>query len=280
MANNTKKAIKDAKDKRRKYYDDYIAKFCLLFHNSVKVEGSDIPKRYLLKTLLTKGAIAYDKETGLYLPFTAEGLDIYGLPLNYILIGYNGFVVTRKPEEVVILRANDLRYPYIYYFEMQASKLVDYDMAIEQNLEAVKTQSIAEVESQDTLLSLANEVEAKRLGATVIYKAKGISDGLKVQPTNAEYLVDKLLLARREIYNETLATIGISVANTDKRERVQVEEIRASEGYGIDTINTLVETFNYDAEVGNLPIRLVGNTELIKENEMEKNLKERAVIKE
>ena len=280
MANNTKKAIKDAKDKRRKYYDDYIAKFFLLFHNSVKVEGSDIPKRYLLKTLLTKGAIAYDKETGLYLPFTAEGIDIYGLPLNYILIGYNGFIVNRKPEEVVILRANDLRYPYIYYFEMQACKLVDYDMAIEQNLEAVKTQSIAEVESQDTLLSLANEVEAKRLGATVIYKAKGISDGLKVQPTNAEYLVDKLLLARREIYNETLATIGISVANTDKRERVQVEEIRASEGYGIDTINTLVETFNYDAEVGNLPIRLVGNTELIKENEMDKNLKERAVIKE
>lgn len=276
MANNTKKAIQEAKAKRSKYFNYYVSNFCLLFNNSVEVvNGDDLPKRYLLKVLRNRGAIAYDKQQKIYLPFTEIGIDLYGLPTQYQLIAYNGVTLMRSPDEVIILRANDLQYPIIEYFNQQAGKIVDIDMSIEQNIEAVKTMSIISVRDTAELLSLANYEYARRLGASVVYKEKGVENTVKVESTNAQYLVDKLLEARKEIINETLASIGIAVANTDKRERVQGLEVMASQGYAQDKLNTLVDTFNYDAEIGGLKIRLKANTTLsknISNTEVSKNV--------
>lgn len=270
MATNTRTARKEAQQKRQKYFDSYFNRFVALFHNSVVIENADdLPKRYLLRTLRQRGRIAYDKETGLYLPCVDMGIDVYGLPTMYQLIGYNGFTVQREPDQVVILRANDISLPIDVYLTQQIEKIVDFDMAIEQNLDAIKTMTIAEVKDQASLLSLANEYENRRLGATVVFKQKVSTPDteLKIQSTGATYLIDKLLEARKEIINETLSSIGISVANTDKKERVQTMEVIASQGYALDSLNTLVETFNYDAEQGGLTIRLRGNTSLLKESE-------------
>lgn len=270
MATNTRTARKEAQRKRQKYFDSYFNRFVALFHNSVVIENADeLPKRYLLRTLRQRGRIAYDKETGLYLPCVDMGIDVYGLPTMYQLIGYDGFTVQRNPDEVVILRANDISLPIDVYLAQQIEKIVDFDMAIEQNLDAIKTMTIAEVKDQASLLSLANEYENRRLGATVVFKQKVSTPDteLKIQSTGATYLIDKLLEARKEIINETLSSIGISVANTDKKERVQTMEVIASQGYALDSLNTLVETFNYDAEQGGLTIRLRGNTSLLKESE-------------
>lgn len=243
--------------------------FRTLFHNSVEVENSDIPKRYLLRTLLYKGGIAYDKQTGLYLPYSGVGIDVYGLPLFYNLIGQNGKYLYRKADEVVCLRANDVKFAPILYFEQQAERLTDIDMTIDQNLDSIKTMTIAEVEDNSQLLSIVNEAEARRIGCTIVFKNKKASVGtaFNVQSTGAQYLCDKLLEARREIFDETLSYIGISIANTDKRERVQGVEVRASQGFAKDMLRTLVETFNYDAEQGGIDIRLKANTSLAKEEE-------------
>ena len=72
--------------------------------NAVEFENlGDTPKRYIMRTLINYGAIAYDKETKLFLRFVPIGYDIYGLPEEYQLYGYNGYTITRKPDEVVIL---------------------------------------------------------------------------------------------------------------------------------------------------------------------------------
>ena len=277
----TKKEIKAAFEKRKAYEDDYRSLFSMLFHNSVLVEDlpEDLPKRYLLRVLKNRGAIAYDKETKLFLPFSREGIDVYGLPKTYILIGYNGLVLTRKPEEVVILRANDLEYSLEKYIENQVHKLVDYDMAIEQNLEAIKTMTFAEVADQAQLLSLENLQNARKIGATLVYVNKKSLTGveLKTQSTGATYLIDKLRQDRKECMNETLSTIGINVANVDKKERVQNAEIRASQGFAMDCISTLVETFNHDAKIGGLKIKLVANTTLFKEYNLDLEKKEKEV---
>lgn len=270
MATNTRTARKEAQRKRQYYFDSYMSRFITLFHNCVVIENADnLPKRYLLRTLRQRGRIAYDKQTGLYLPCVDMGIDVYGLPTAYQLIGYNGFTVQRKPDEVVILRANDISLPIEEYLKQQIQKIVEFDMAIEQNLDAIKTMTIAEVKDQTSLLSLANEYENRRLGATVVFKQKTSAPDseLKIQSTGATYLIDKLLEARKEIINETLSSIGISVANTDKKERVQTMEVIASQGFALDSLNTLVETFNYDAKQGGLTIRLRGNTSLLKESE-------------
>lgn len=270
---SSKDEVKNLIRKRQKYENDYRSLFSMLFCNSVRVENlpEDLPKRYLLRILKNKGAIAYDKKTGLFLPFVKIGIDVYGLPKAYTLIGFNGTVLSRNADEVVILRANDLEYSIECYIESQVAKLVDYDIAIEQNLEAIKTTTIAEVADQSQLLSLVNLQNAKRLGSTVVYVNKKALTGseLKVLSTDAEYLIDKLRQDRKECMNETLSTIGINVANVDKKERVQDAEIRASQGFALDCISTLVETFNHDAKVGGLKIKLVANTSLYKENELE-----------
>ena len=273
MANSTKQAVKDALQKRQDYENDYRSLFSMLFHNAVKIKflPDDLPKRYLLRILRNKGGIAYDKQTKLYLPYSKVGIDVYGLPKQYILIGFDGLVLTRDAKDVVILRANDLEFPLSVYIDNQVSKLVDYDLAIEQNLEAIKTMSFAQVSDQSQLLSLVNLNNAKRIGATIVYVNKQSLTGaeIKVMPTGAEYLIDKLRQDRKECMNETLSTIGINVANVDKRERVQDAEIRASQGFALDCINTLVETFNHDAELGGLKIRLEANTSLVIQNEID-----------
>lgn len=274
----TRKEIKTAIEKRKAYENDYRSLFSLLYHNSVLVDNlpNDLPKRYLLRVLKNKGAIAYDKETKLFLPFSRVGIDVYGLPKEYILIGFNGLVLNRKPEEVIILRANDLEYSLEEYIENQVVKLVNYDMAIEQNLESIKTMSFAEVGDMAQLQSIENMQSAKRIGATIVYVNKKALSGCetKVQQTGAQYLIDKLRQDRKECMNETLSTIGINVANVDKKERVQDAEIRASQGFALDCISTLVETFNHDAKIGGLKIRLKANTSLYKENELEKEKKQ------
>ena len=279
----TRKEIKTAINKRKAYEDDYRSLFSMLFHNSVLVDNlpNNLPKRYLLRVLKNRGAIAYDKATELFLPFSRIGIDVYGLPKEYTLIGYNGLVLKRNAEDVIILRANDLEYSLENYIENQVKKLVEYDLAIEQNLQAIKTMSFAEVADNSQLLSLEQLNNARQIGCTLVYVNKKAISGteLKVQSTGAQYLVDKLRQDRKECMNETLSTIGINVANVDKKERVQDAEIRASQGFALDCISTLVETFNHDAEIGELKIRLKANTSLYKENELEQE-KKKAEIEE
>lgn len=273
MATNTRQARRDAEFKRQRYFNNYMSDFCSLFHEAVEVVNlpEDLPKRYLLRILRNKGAIAYDKETKLFLPFSKMEIDVYGLPKRYTLIGFNGYVLVRDAKDVVILRANDLEFPITEYLEQQAEKLVDYDMAIEQNLDAIKTTTIAEVSDESQVLSLVNEYNARKVGSTLVVKNKKSMAGaeLKVSDTKAQYLVDKLRQDRKECLNETLSKIGINVANVDKKERVQGAEIRASQGFALDSLNTLINTFNHDAEIGNLSIRLKGKTSLYIQNELD-----------
>lgn len=265
MAINTRSAVKEALKKSQEYKETYLKRFSTFFHNAVKIETNefkDLPKRYLLETLMNKGAIAFDRSLRLFLPFTQSGIDIYGLPTQYTLIGMNGFNKLCSPEEVVILRANDLRVPLQIYLEQQAGKLADIDMAIEQNLNAIRTMSLVEVPDKATMLSFSNLESAREIGASVVFvnKSANIQGNIKVSQTGAEYLIDKLQEARREILNETFQTLGIGTMNTYKKERVQSAEVEASNFYTIDSINTLIDTFNYDADFGDIDIHLVPNT--------------------
>lgn len=276
MSNLTRQAMRDAEKRRAELTSYYSSQFCALFHNSIKVENlpEDLPKRYLLKELYEHGAIAYDKETKLYLPFSAIGINQYGLPTRYNLIRYVGGSMERDANEVVILRMNDIQQNIKFYIDVNIKKLVDIDMAIEQNLDAIKTMTLIEVENHNTLMSLDNMNLARRVGASVVFVNKGsgsvkLGDTFKATNTGAEYLVDRLQENRRHILNETFSILGTALANTEKKERVQGMEILASENYALDMLNTGIDTFNYDAKVGNLDIRLVGNTNLVRVSEVQ-----------
>lgn len=275
MPYNSRDERRKAERRVERYRNDYISRFTALLHNSVSFENiGELPKRYLMRTLIRNGAIAYDYATGLYLRFAEIGLDVYGLPRQYRLYGFDGFNVTREANEVCILRANDLQLPLLPYIEMQVNKIVKFDTAIEQNLTAIRTFTIAEVEDKETLLSMVNLIDSREVGSTLAFVNKNLAGGLngiKVQSTGAQYLISDLLQDRQKIINETLSYLGIPSSNTDKKERVQGLEVTASISYTKSCIDTLVDTFNYDAKYGNIPIRAMVNTDVVSFNEENEN---------
>ena len=264
--NNSREARREAQRETQLLFSNYLRRFTAYAHNAVEFENlDDLPKRYLMRVLINYGAIAYDKATKLYLRFVPIGYDIYGLPERYQLYGANGYTITRYPDEVVILRINDIQEPLKPYLLIKAKRIAQYDNAILQNLDAIRTMTIYETENDSNVLSMVNEMESRRLGATVFFKNKKAFSGtdLKVSSTGAQYLIDKLQEARQKEINELFATIGTASANTDKRERVQGLEVNASLSYAYDSLYLNVDTFNYDAEVGGIPIRMKPNTSLI-----------------
>lgn len=265
---NTRAARREAEFKRNQEKQFYMNQFLSMAHNSVSFDNldDDVPKRYLLGTLFKSGSIAYDKQTKLWLRAIGKGIDVYGLPRTWQLFGANGFTVERKPDEIVVCRLNDLSAPLVPFLELQSEKLIDIDSALAQNLDSIRTMTIAEVTDETQMLSLVNEYESRRLGATVVYKNKNAAmpgdNAFKVQPTGAQYLVDKLSEYRSKVFDETLARIGTISTNTDKRARVQGLEIQSAQGYALDSLYVMCDTFNYDAELGGLSIRMKPNTSL------------------
>ena len=66
----SRQARREAERERNQAASEYVDWFLSIFHNSVTFDNlpDDLPKRYLLRKLVTNGKIAFDKETGLYLP--------------------------------------------------------------------------------------------------------------------------------------------------------------------------------------------------------------------
>lgn len=262
MPYNSRSERRSAIRNNKRLFELYLHRFVAFAHNSVQFENlGETPKRYIMRVLINEGAIAYDKETGLFLRFVPIGYNIYGLPESYQLYGYNGFTVQRKPNEVVILRINDIQQPIKPYLKLGAERVVQFDTAIYQNLEAIRTMTVYECESDAQALSIINQAESRRVGATMFFANKNAFGGssVKSSSTNAQYLVDKLQEARQKVLNEIYESLGMSVANTEKRERVQNNEIYASNARAIDSLLLNVDTFNYDAEYGGLDIRMIPN---------------------
>ena len=264
---------KRAEKRRNEIALDYRNRLGLIFENSIAFENlpAELPKRYLTRVLREKGGIAYDKISGLYLPYVRMGIDVYGLPTGYTLVGYDGTVFTRRADEVIILRTNPHSVPIQQFLDIQIEKIVEFDISIMQNLDAIKTMSVIDVPDIKMLNTLQNLDDSRRIGASVAFASSLATKSLNVFSTNAQFFIDKLNEARREIWNDTLAYLGVSTANVDKRERVQSAEIVATEGYSYDCLNILIDTFNYDAEIGGLPIRVKANTIMYEQLENEIN---------
>lgn len=261
---STKQEIKKAERFLCTAENLYVQYFLNLAHNSINIKGlpDDVPKRYFLKVLFKNGKIGnYGGMKGVFLPVSGVGVDIYGLPTDYILTGFNGYVHTASAKEVGILRLNDLSIPLYPYIKFQARRLAEIDAAIEQNLNAVKTMTMYECKDQSTLLSLQNAAKARQTGAVCAFAVKGtLQDNIVVHETGAEYLCDKFTELRKEIMNETLSRLGVMTSNTDKRERVQTAEVNATVGVTVDNIYIMIDTFNYDAKISGLNLRMELNS--------------------
>lgn len=273
--------------------DGYNSLFASIFCTSADVDGikadSDgLNSTYILKILYNRGKIAYDKGTGLWLPFSGVGkANAYGVPSRVRLWGADGTQIERGRENVYLFKANPLAFPWAVLMAQKSAFMANCDNAINQNLDAVKQMTCitAENELLGNILTAANKERQDGKSVCIIdpYAYGGDNEaaaastalqGIKIFSTHADYLIDRFKEAKAQEYDEALHLLGVQTGY-EKGERMTDDEIAAFNGEATACLSVLEQTFNTDAEAQGAPFRIVPHGKTNKrENETGKNKKD------
>lgn len=199
----------------------------------------DWPLDYILNLLIHSGyVIIADTHAGV--------IPIKGSPYGYNFWDYPTKVRVTAPilnsfsrklgETAEIVYLERTRYRNYYSFnrlvDIYAYKLAAVDAAIDMNLFNSRLAYIVEAESKgqaETIKSIYEDISEGN--PLVVYRSDAISkNGFQVSFNNLKqnYIADQLQDSKRTIMNEFLTLIGINNANTDKRERLIVNEVEAN----------------------------------------------------
>ena len=213
-------------------YADYINRLRLVATSLFTWEGLDEiggNSRFLEQVLYEDGKACFlkDDEMG-YLSLRVnpcDRLNVYRLPIEVMAysIGYNKRF---KFSDVVYIMNNEMQLPTRNTLELIAYRLYETERTIDVNLRAQKTPVLIE-KKKKTILTLKNVYQQYSGNTPFIFGNKqfDISNKLNVLKTDAPYLIDKLELHKHELWNEALTYLGINNANTDKKERLVVNEV-------------------------------------------------------
>lgn len=280
--------------------NSYVASFYrMYFYNKIysiiDIKGlpESIDERYFKNTLLTRGfmGVFNTEEYGLIANHgTVWDYDIYYNPVMFRAINPKlHFRYERKigiDVELVKLTPNfETVLPVIYYF---ADLMAVAVQGMDTNILNSKLAYVFLCENQKQAESFKKMVEEIVNGEGAVFADKKLftEDGkLKVEIFNRDlkntYIVDKLVELKRDIENDFNAYIGLSVVNTDKRERLITPEVELSNNNNriiielwkdtinkcLDKVNKMWDTniscsLNLNIERGNVNVQTEPNTNI------------------
>lgn len=150
-------------------------------------------------------------------------------------------------ELVYFERRNGNRFTnYTQIINVYAEKLASVDGAIDSNLINTRFGSIVEAENKAQAETIKDAFARISLGEPLVVVKEGVlttgARGINAFFNNVSntFIVDRLQDAKRSIMNEFLTTIGINNANTDKRERLNSDEVNANN----EELHYNIEEFN------------------------------------
>ena len=189
--------------------------------------------RFLEQSLYEQGRACFVKDEKLgYLALKvnpSDKLNIYMLPtkVNAWSLGYNKEF---EFDDIVYIMNNEIQKPTLASLELFAYRLYETERTIDVNLQAQKTPILIEGDTK-TILTLKNVYMQYSGNTPFIFGNKqfDISNKLNVLKTDAPYLIDKLDVHKHQIFNDALTVLGIDNANTDKKERLIVNEVESNE---------------------------------------------------
>lgn len=226
-----------------------------LLMNAITITNTEFVDEVLIKDcLIENGCVGFDKITKQWCDVYGEGIDKKGNPTSLNFIFRNGKSFSRKayydnnPNGAYLIKATPNMLPLGRVILDTCDKISNADIAIAQNLDAVKTPFVAICKNKDIQLSLEKAIEDKQNGKPVIFASDELGEALKGVDFNTEYIVDKLCEYQSHERDLLLNKLGIMSANIDKRERVQVGEVNATVGQCVDYIYLLIDTFNKQCE--------------------------------
>lgn len=218
-------------------YDDYMSRLKLLaislftWENLDEIAGFGASK-FLEQVLYENGRACFIKdETKGFMTLRVNPTDkfnVYELPtkVEAFSIGYNK---KYDFDDIVYIMNNELEIPTFNTLSLIAYRLYDTERTIDVNLTAQKTPILIEGDTK-TILTLKNVYMQYSGNTPFIFGNKkfDLSNKLNVLKTDAPYLIDKLELHKHELWNEALTYLGIDNANTDKKERLIVDEVESN----------------------------------------------------
>lgn len=166
-------------------------------------------------------------------------LNIYYEHVGLTAYSYN-YHKQFRIDNSVLIRNNKMMYPTYFTMIMYAEKIVEAMRAIDVTVENLKVPTIIACDEEQYTTAKALTVDRSN-NLPAIFTSKFFRpDSIQVMPTgtNPQILAD-LWQHQHNIYNELLTRIGINNANTDKRERLNSDEVNSNN----DLLDLSVRTF-------------------------------------
>lgn len=219
-----------------KTYNMYFREMLTLAENVFEFKNLPefIDVAYLNKQLLRKGAVAFfmEKDLGLIaLPYNIVGtLDVYGRPNRIEVFGDNNFHRVLSRDEYVLMFDNNGRYPLYLDICQMAERISlcvrteDVNILHQRTPRVWKTSKDTEKSLKDTI----NEIDSMQENV-VTYQSLAVED-MNAVLAPAPYVTDKIDQHLRELWAEFYRLIGVANLQEQKKERVIVDEMSASQG--------------------------------------------------
>lgn len=198
----------------------------------------------LEEMLITHGILGgFINEVGLLTILPAHGIskvNVYNEYDEYRLSGFNGYNKTVKSENMCRLKNNPVGSDDISTLQIYAKRINDIERTQEVNLFQQNIPKLIAT-NRDGVLTAKNIIKKLQDFKFVVFtKEKGINNQIKsddVLDTSSPFLLDKLADYENFYRNKVLSFLAINNANTDKKERLIVDEVNANN----DLLNTIMD---------------------------------------
>ncbi len=196
-----------------------------------------IDARFLELTLNFMGmGVGFRNETNGQLMFTqvvrTSELNVYYNPVYFQAYGVGGFEQNLSIDTGVICYNDYTRLPTIQFIEEYAKRLADIQRTIDVHVYQHKIPRVWLAPKNKTF-TLKNLFSKLVNNEPIIYADESLVSGttnLGVINSDIQYIIDKLMLQKKEYWNEAMTYLGINNANMDKKERLVENEVEANNG--------------------------------------------------
>lgn len=193
-----------------------------------------VDERFLEMTLFSDGMAVFFRDDvlgELCLQCTIGGeLDVYRIPIERTAYATNGYQMRLNSQNSVIIFNNYTHTNSMLDVEMYARRLYEIERTIDVNVKSQKTPLIVRA-TENQRLTMKNLYMQYDGNEPFIFGDNNLDmDAIKVLPTNAPYVADKLNILKRQIWNEALTYLGIENSNTEKKERLVSDEVNSNLG--------------------------------------------------
>lgn len=228
---------KNAVDITALTFQDYYFRLAELAQTRYKWNGlpNNIDERHVERFLFNEGRCMFfhDDTVGWMVAKCAEAgyLNYYDDPTALLPVATNFTPATPKEsgEQAVLILNNSYARPTAYTIMLKAARLTEIRRTADINIHAQKTPVILKT------------TEKQRLSAKSVYNQwngfepliiadKAIDEGITMEAIriDAPVVFDKLTIELNKEWQDCMTFLGIDNANTDKRERLVDDEVRAN----------------------------------------------------